>query len=64
MSYPLKVLVVEAHPEGEEQICFLNRVVYPRLAMHAHHSKIERMRSRESSDTEQRHRNRNRRALC
>ncbi len=30
--------VVEAHPEGEEQVGLLNGVVDPGLAVHAHHA--------------------------
>ena len=51
--------VVEAHAEGEQQIGFLNRMVYPRLAVHAHHAEMQRMRGREAAKAEQRRRNGN-----
>ena len=30
--------VVEAHPEGEEEVGLLDRIVNPRLAVHPHHA--------------------------
>ena len=33
--------VVKAHPAGNQQICFLNGVVDPRLTMHAHHAQVQ-----------------------
>ena len=55
--------VVEPHPERDEQVRLLNRRVHPRLAVHAHHAEIERVRGRHAADAEQRHGNRNVRAL-
>ena len=55
--------VVEAHPGGDQQIRLLDRVVDPRLAVHAHHAEVERMRRRQAADPEQRHRDRNLSAL-
>src|SRR5512147_2757804 len=51
--------VVEAHAEGDEQIGFLDGMIDPGFAVHAHHAEVERMRSREGADAEQRHGNRN-----
>ena len=45
--------VVEAHAESEKQIGFLNGVVHPCFAVHSHHAKVQRMRSRERTDPEQ-----------
>ena len=55
--------VVEPHAERDQQVGLLNRVVDPRLAVHAHHAEVERMRRRHAADAEQRHRDRNLRAL-
>ena len=30
--------IVEAHAQRDQQICILDRLVHPRLAMHAHHA--------------------------
>ena len=38
--------VVEAHAERDQQVGFLNRVVDPGLAVHAHHAEVERVRGR------------------
>ena len=46
--------VVEAHAEGEQQVGFLDGVVDPRFAVHAHHAEVERMRGREAAEAEQR----------
>ena len=46
--------IVEAHAAGDEQIGFLNGVVDPRLAVHAHHAQDERMRCGEAAESEQR----------
>ena len=46
--------VVEAHAEGDQQVGLLDRVVDPRLAVHAHHAEVERMRRREAAEAEQR----------
>ncbi len=35
--------IVKAHPEGQQQIGLLNRVIDPRFAVHAHHAEVERM---------------------
>ena len=53
--------IVKAHAAGDEQIGFLDGVIHPRLAMHAHHAQVERMRCGKSAEAEQRERNRN---LC
>ncbi len=55
--------IVEAHAAGNEQIGFLNGVVDPRLAVHAHHAQVERVRGRESAQAEQREGDGNLRAL-
>ena len=55
--------IVEAHAERDQQVGFLDRDVDPRLAVHAHHAEVERVRGREAADAEQRHRDRDLRAL-
>ena len=50
--------VVEAHAEREQQVGFLDRGVDPRLAVHAHHAEVERVRRRDAAEAEQRHRDR------
>ena len=55
--------VVEPHAERDEQIRFLDGVVDPRLAVHAHHAEVQRMRRRHAADAEQRDGDRNLRAL-
>ena len=51
--------VVEAHPQRDQEICFLDRRVHPGFTVHPHHAQAERMRRREASEAEQRggHRN-------
>ena len=39
--------VVEPHAERDEEVGFLDRGVDPRLAVHAHHAEIQRVRCRE-----------------
>src|SRR5450432_1429248 len=48
--------VIEAHAHGNEQIGFLNRVVDPGFAVHAHHSEIERILGGETADAQKCHR--------
>ena len=48
--------VVEPHAEGQQQVGVLNRLVHPRLAVHAHHSEIQHVRSRKMPEAEQSHR--------
>ena len=55
--------IVKAHAAGDQQICFLNGVVDPRLAVHAHHAQVQRMRGREVAESQQRERHWNLRAL-
>ena len=55
--------IVKAHAAGDEQIGFLNGVVYPCLAVHAHHAQVERVRCGKSAEAQQRERNGNLRAL-
>ena len=55
--------IVEAHAERHQQVGFLDRVVDPGFAVHAHHAEVERMRRGDAADAEQRHRDRNLRAL-
>src|SRR5882762_6574220 len=47
--------VVKSHADGDEEIRFLNGIVYPGFAMHAHHSKVQRIIGREAADAEQCH---------
>ena len=46
--------VVEAHAEGEQQVGLLDGVVDPRLAVHAHHAELQRMRGGDAAEAEQR----------
>ena len=46
--------VVKTHAESDQQIGFLNCRVQPGFAVHAHHSKAQRMRCREAAKTKQR----------
>ena len=46
-----------------QQVGFLDRVVDPRFAVHAHHAEVQRMRRRHAADAEQRHRDRDLGAL-
>jgi hypothetical protein len=55
--------IVETHAERDQQIGFLNRVIDPCLAVHAHHPEVERMRRGDAANAEQRHGNRDLRAL-
>ncbi len=51
--------IVEAHADGDQQIGFLDGVIDPSFAVHAHHAEIERIGGREAADAEQRHRDGN-----
>ena len=46
--------VVEAHAQREQQVGFLNGVIDPGFAVHAHHAQVQRMRSRKRSQAQQR----------
>ena len=50
--------VVEAHAACDQQIRVLNRRVDPGLAVHPHHSQVERIGGGEAADAEERHRHR------
>ena len=45
--------IVEAHAEGEQEVGVLDRVVDPRLAVHAHHAERERMRGGDGAEAQQ-----------
>src|SRR5262249_45639064 len=47
--------IIEAHADGDEEIRFLNGVIDPGFAVHAHHAEVQWIVSREAADTEQRH---------
>src|SRR6266404_1406981 len=47
--------IVEAHADGDEQVRFLNGIVDPSFAVHAHHAEIQRVAGREAADTEKSH---------
>ena len=51
--------VVEAHAQRDQQVRFLDRVIDPGFAVHTHHAQVQRMRSWERSQAEQRQRHRN-----
>ena len=55
--------IVEAHARGDQQVGFLDRVVDPGLAVHAHHADVQVVRGGEAADAEQRHRDRDLRLL-
>ena len=55
--------IVEAHAAGDQQVGFLNGVVHPRLAVHAHHAQVQRMRGGKAAQPQQRERHGNLRAL-
>src|SRR5216684_3557126 len=50
--------VVEPHPQRDEQVGFLDGLVHPGLAVHAHHPQAERVRGREASQAQERARHR------
>ena len=50
--------IVEAHAERQQEVRFLNGVIDPRLAVHAHHADVERMAGGQAAEAEQRHRHR------
>ena len=47
--------IVEAHADGDEQVGFLNGVIDPGFAVHAHHAEIQRIVGREAADAEKGH---------
>src|SRR5258707_7049015 len=49
--------IVEAHADSDQQVGFLNGVIDPGFAVHAHHSEIQRIAGREAADAEKRHGN-------
>ena len=50
--------IVEAHADSDQQVGFLNGVIDPGFAVHAHHAEVQRIDGREAADAEQRHRDR------
>ena len=55
--------VVKAHAQGDQQVGFLDGVVHPGFAVHAHHAQIQRVRCGERAEAEQRQRHGNAGAL-
>ena len=51
--------IVKAHAERQQQVGFLNRLVDPRFAVHAHHAEIQEVRSRQRAESQQRERHGN-----
>src|ERR1700739_787336 len=49
--------IIEAHADRDQQIGFLNGVIDPGFAVHAHHAEIERIAGREAADAQKRHGN-------
>src|SRR4029077_2055035 len=47
--------VVKTHADGDQQIGFLNGVIDPGFAVHAHHAKVQGIVGGEASDAEERH---------
>ena len=35
--------IIKTHAEGEQQICFLDRIVHPGYPVHSHHSQVQGM---------------------
>ena len=50
--------VVEAHAEGQQQVGFLDGVVHPGFAVHAHHAQVERVAGGQAAEAQQGHRHR------
>ena len=50
--------VIEAHPKGQQQVGFLDGLVDPGFAVHAHHAQVQRVAGRQAADPQQRHRHR------
>src|SRR5260370_641811 len=48
--------VIKTHAHGNQEVGFLNGVVPPGFAVHAHHAEIQGIIGREAADTEERHR--------
>src|SRR5713226_6858772 len=48
--------VIKTHANSNEEVGFLNGVVDPGFAVHAHHAEIERIIGREAADAKERHR--------
>src|SRR4029077_11188927 len=48
--------VIKAHTDSDQEISFLNRVIDPSFAVHAHHAEIQRIVGREAANAKQRHR--------
>ncbi len=49
--------IIEAHADRDQEIGFLNGVIDPGFAVHAHHAEIEGILGREAADTEEGHGN-------
>src|SRR5207245_254838 len=47
--------IVKTHAHGNEQVGFLDGVVDPGFAVHAHHAAVEGVIGREAADAEERH---------
>src|SRR5260370_21853359 len=47
--------IVKTHADGNEEVGFLNRVVNPGFAVHAHHAEVEGIIGRESAASEELH---------
>src|SRR6266446_2893851 len=47
--------IVKTHSDSNKEVGFLNGVVHPGFAVHAHHAEIQRLIGREAADAEKRH---------
>ena len=56
--------VVETHAEGEQEIGLLDGGVDPRLAVHAHHAELQRVRGGDRAEAEERRGDRDLLRLC
>ncbi len=45
--------IVETHSQRQEQIGFLDGMVDPGFAVHAHHPQVQRVAGREAADAQQ-----------
>src|SRR5579872_69357 len=55
--------IVKSHSERQQQVCFLNRVIHPRFAVHTHHAQVQWMSGGKRADSQQSERHRNARLL-
>ncbi len=47
--------IIEAHAHGDEEVGFLNGIIDPGFAVHAHHAEVQRIAGWEAADAEEGH---------